>query len=279
MNCSSGATSISSGQSGHVRELTSALLPGTAGSPTRARSTTPASAAMNAGSSFMRRASAPARGRARRAFSRASISRSQRISRWSETKPTGATSTLRDALAVQPLELVEDVRPEPRLAGRARALEGERPALAEARALGDEARGLEQLLAVGVAVGQDPLRQRVRREDDPGVGSADAGGDHVHEGRVVVPALDQHELGLAAVQRRLEPLAVLADRHAARSAAPARRRSAASPRRRARASTASAIRGCQCFIPTKTGIPSSRSSAARCASVTSSSGERPPIRR
>ena len=39
-------------------------------------------------------------------------------------------------------------------------------------------------------------------------------GDDVHERRVVVPAVDEHELGVAPVERRLEPLAVLADRQA-----------------------------------------------------------------
>ena len=43
-------------------------------------------------------------------------------------------------------------------------------------------------------------------------------------------------------------------------------------RPRARASAASAIRGVQCFIPVKTGSPSSPSSAARVASVIAFSG-------
>ena len=38
------------------------------------------------------------------------------------------------------------------------------------------------------------------------------------------------------------------------------------------ASAASAIRGVQCFIPVKTGIPSSTSSAARVSSVIAFSG-------
>src|SRR5437667_5340134 len=75
------------------------------------------------------------------------------------------------------VELLEQIRPEPGLAGRARALERERPAL-EPGALRDEARGLEQLLLVGVSLLQDPGREAVRGEDDVRIGSADPGGKH-----------------------------------------------------------------------------------------------------
>ena len=95
------------------------------------------------------------------------------------------------------------------------------------------ARRLEQLLAVGVAGGQDPLRQRVRGEDHPGVGAAHAVGHDLHERRVVVPALDQDELGLPPGERRLEPLAVARRPTCASSAVRARRRSASSRRPRA----------------------------------------------
>ena len=82
--------------------------------------------------------------------------------------------------------------PEPRLAGRALALEGERPAVeGDRRPLRDETRGLEKLVSIRVAVGEDPLGQAVRGEDDVGIGSADAVGEDGDEGLVVVPALDE----------------------------------------------------------------------------------------
>src|SRR3954447_8327931 len=124
----------------------------------------------------------------------------------------GRDEHLANALAVEAVELVENVRPEPRLAGRARALEGERPAVAKAGACGDEARGREQLVLVGIPRVEDPRGQRVRREHDPRVGAADAVGDHVEERWTVVPAFDELQLR-ASLERRLEPLAVLADRH------------------------------------------------------------------
>ena len=63
-----------------------------------------------------------------------------------------------DALCMQRGEVVEDVGPEPRLAGRRLALERERPSLAEACGLGDEASGLEQLIFVGIAHGENAFR-------------------------------------------------------------------------------------------------------------------------
>ena len=44
-------------------------------------------------------------------------------------------------------------------------------------------------------------------------------------------------------------------------------------------STASAMRGCQCFIPMKTGKPELALERGALASVIASSGERPPSRR
>ena len=44
-------------------------------------------------------------------------------------------------------------------------------------ALGDEPRGLEELVAVRVAVGEDPRRQAVRGEDDVRVRAAHAVGE------------------------------------------------------------------------------------------------------
>src|ERR687895_2015011 len=99
-----------------------------------------------------------------------------------------------DAARVQRVELLHDVRPEPRLPGRARALERERPAL-EPRPLGHELRRLQQLLLVGIAEREDPLGQRVGREDDVRVRSADTIRDDVEERLVVVPVLDETELG------------------------------------------------------------------------------------
>ena len=111
---------------------------------------------------------------------------------------------------VQAVELFEHIRPEPGLAGRARALEGERPAL-QTRPFRDETRGLEQLLAVGIALVEDPLGQRVRGEDHPRVGGAHAVGENVQEPGMVVPALDERDFR-AAGDGSVEALSVLADR-------------------------------------------------------------------
>ena len=107
-------------------------------------------------------------------------------------EPDRAHEHALDALAVERLEVVEDVGAEPRLAGRRLALEGEAP-LRQARRLGDEARRLEQLVAVRVAGGDDPRGQRVRREDDVRVGAAHARREELDEARLVVPALDEVE--------------------------------------------------------------------------------------
>src|SRR3954447_14352946 len=63
----------------------------------------------------------------------------------------GTDEDVLDPQAAERGEMVEDVGPEPGLAGRRGALVGERP-VAEARALGDEARRLVQLALVRVAV-------------------------------------------------------------------------------------------------------------------------------
>ena len=102
--------------------------------------------------------------------------------------------------------------PEPRLARRRLALEGEAPVVADAGLLGDQARGLEQLVAVRIARVEDPRGQRVRREDDMGVRSANAAGEELDEPRLVVPAVDERELG-AARERLLQLVAVALDRH------------------------------------------------------------------
>ena len=62
------------------------------------------------------------------------------------------------ALLAKSLEVVEDVRPEPGLAGRRLALEGEAPG-AEAGRLRNEPRRLEQLVAVWIAGLEDSRRQ------------------------------------------------------------------------------------------------------------------------
>ena len=66
---------------------------------------------------------------------------------------------------MQILEVVEDVRPEPRFSRRRLALEGERP-VTDAGAPGDELSRLEQLVAVGVALLEDACGERVRSEHD-----------------------------------------------------------------------------------------------------------------
>src|SRR5918995_1683947 len=111
---------------------------------------------------------------------------------------------------MQVVEVIDDVRAEPGLPGRALALERERPVV-QAGPPGDELRRAEQLVLVGISHRQDPLRKRVRREDDVGVCPAHPVGQHVEERLVVVPALDEDELG-APVEPRLEPLAIAGDR-------------------------------------------------------------------
>ncbi len=111
-------------------------------------------------------------------------------------EPDRADEDAVDALPVQRLEMVEDVRPEPRLARRRLALEGEAP-LRQARRLGDEPRRLEQLVAIRVAGLEDPRGQRVRGEDDVRVGAADPVGEQLDEAGLVVPALDEVELRAA----------------------------------------------------------------------------------
>ena len=97
------------------------------------RRTRAASTRMNAGSAFgssIRSSRSPSS----RARSAASTSRSQRISRWSATKPIGQRSDVADVVRGELVQVLEDVRPEPGLAGRRLALEGERPLVARPRA-------------------------------------------------------------------------------------------------------------------------------------------------
>ena len=114
--------------------------------------------------------------------------------------------------------------------------------------------------------------QRVRGEDDVRVGAADAVGEQVDEARARRASSRRRR---ARRGRRAPPRAARGSRRstAPSSAGRARGRRSVRRRRRARASTASAIRGVQCFMPVKTGTPSSRSSAARVSSVIAFSGE------
>src|SRR5262245_16395494 len=125
-------------------------------------------------------------------------------------EPDRAKEHALDATIVKAVELLEDVRPEPRLAGRARALEGERPRV-EACPLRDQLRRLQELVAVRVAHFEDPRRKAMRSEDDVRAGPAHAVGEDVHIRLVHVPALDEAQPD-APVERVLEPLAVAVDR-------------------------------------------------------------------
>src|SRR5438552_1525626 len=97
-----------------------------------------------------------------------------------------------DAARSQLAEVVEDVRSEPRLARRRLALKRKRPYVFF-RVGCDEPRGLEQLVAVRIAVGEDAGWQRMRREDDVRVAVADPVGEQPDEAGLVVPALDEGE--------------------------------------------------------------------------------------
>jgi hypothetical protein len=107
-----------------------------------------------------------------------------------------ADEDVADTARVQVLQVVEDVWPEPRLTRGRLGLVREGP-LGQVRGGGDETRGLEELLLVGVALVEDAGRERVRGEDDVRVGAADARREEVDEPIVVVPALDEDELGAA----------------------------------------------------------------------------------
>ena len=119
---------------------------------------------MNAGSAFgssIRSSRSPSS----RARSAASMSRSQRISRWSATNPIGQRTTSRTSHAASSLRCSRMSGPSHGSPGRRLALEGERP-LVRPGALGNETRGLEQLVAVGIALVEDAGGQRMRGEDD-----------------------------------------------------------------------------------------------------------------
>ena len=134
------------------------------------------------------------------------VSMSQRISRWSETKPTGQRRTSLHPAPGQLVEMVEDVRAEPRLARRGVALERERPVV-DARLLRDEPARLEQLVAIRVALGEDArsgsecaVKTTWRR---PGARSPHTLRQQLDEAGLGAPALHERELGPAG-ERLLE---------------------------------------------------------------------------
>ena len=95
-----------------------------------------------------------------------------------------------DLSVVERGEVVEDVRPEPGLAGRGLALVGERPSV-ELRLVGYQPRRRQQLPLVGVALVEDARREAVGGEDDVGLRAADAVGEERDEAGIVVPAVDE----------------------------------------------------------------------------------------
>ena len=128
-----------------------------------------------------------------------------------------------------------------------------------------------ELAPVGVAVVEDPRGEAVRREDDVRRGAAELVGEDANESRVVVPALDHAELRPTG-QSRLEQTPVARDRELR----VVRRED--EPDDPLRAACECLLRGggdarSQCFIPVKTGSPSSASSAARVSSVMAFRGE------
>ena len=111
---------------------------------------------------------------------------------------------------MQIVEVIEDVRAEPRLAGRRLALKRERP-VRDAGFLRDETRRLVELILVRIALGENARRQRVRGEDHVPRSSAHAVRNEVDERRKVVPALDEAKLR-AIAERLLELRAIAGDR-------------------------------------------------------------------
>src|SRR4029453_10477711 len=97
-----------------------------------------------------------------------------------------------DTVLRQPAELLQDVGPEPRLAGGTGALES-KGTVGDAGPLAKEPRGLEQLVAVRVAFSEDPLRERVRREHDVAVEAPHALRQHLKERLPRGPALAERE--------------------------------------------------------------------------------------
>ena len=142
----------------------------------------------------------------------ASLSMSQRISRWSDDEADRADEHALDPALRAGRRGGRGCRARA-TARRSATRSGTRTtSRSSARALGDEARRLQQLVLVRVALGEDPRRQRVRGEDDVRVAFRARGrrGTSTNAG-LVVPALDEAQLR-AAVERLLELLAVAGDR-------------------------------------------------------------------
>ena len=132
-----------------------------------------------------------------RALSCASVSMSQRISRWSETKPTGQTRTSSMPRAAQRRRGGRGC-PGRATARRSATRSGTRTTSPRRPRCRRRARGLEQLVLVGVALVEDARGERVRREDDVSVRAADAVGEERDEARVVVPAVDEDDSARSA---------------------------------------------------------------------------------
>ena len=193
-------------------------------------------------------------------------------------EPDRADEDALHATGMESVELVEDVRAEPRLAGR-RSRSGRRTTTTRGpRASATSCDVSSSWSLVRVALVEDPRRKAVSGEDHVRVRAADPVGEHVQVRLVVVPALDEPELG-AACEALLQPLAVAVDREASSSAArgrgrrwcPRRPRAPARPPPRFSGSSASCRRRRESQAPVR--------APRAVASVTSSSGERPPIRR
>src|SRR5437870_4414737 len=110
------------------------------------------------------------------------------------------------AVCMQLVEVLEDVRAEPRLACRRFALIRERPVF-DAGAFHDQRTRLEQLLLIRIPSLEDARRQRMRGEDDIRAGPADSVCKQLDEivellGRDRTPAADVRVVG----RHVLEPL-------------------------------------------------------------------------
>ena len=177
----------------------------------------------------------------------------------------GADEDIVRAGLMKRVQVVEDVGAEPGLPGLRLALEGERPVVHPGRG-GHERRRLEQLVAVGISLREDPRRQRVRREDHVRIGAANPVGEERDEARVVVPALDERARR-PPPERPLELLAVARDRQrrvVRGEYEPHDRASAPLP---AADLAASSMCGAQCFMPVKTGRPVTSARLRRVSSI------------
>ena len=207
-----------------------------------ARRTSPASTRMNAGSAFGSSIRSSCEAELRRALLRLDVEVPPDLEVVGD-EADRRDEHVADAVGGERVQVVEDVRAEPGLARRRLALERERPVL-HARLLGDEAGRLEQLVLVGVAVGEDPGRQRVGREDDVRVGAPNAVGDQRRRTRARRPSA-RRSGSRRGRRRRRRAARGSARSTSTSSAAPARgrrsrrrrRRAPARPRRRSAAAS------------------------------------------